>query len=123
MKQRILDVVSTLALLIVLGLAAAILMPRAYADMIPTPQGDQRAQPADDRARVKAMLERPEVVREMQKMGIPPEKAAARVDAMSDVGGESARRPAERAACGRRGCRPRSWLLIIIVILLIVIII
>src|SRR5437763_7554384 len=79
MKQRILDVVSTFALLTVLGLAAAMLMPRAYAGMIPTEQTQ-----SGDRAAVKDMLARPEVVREMQKTGIPPEKAAARVDAMSD---------------------------------------
>ena len=74
MKQRILDVLSTFALLTVLGLAAAILMPRVHAEMIPTPQGDQQVQPDGDRAKVKAMLERPEVVREMQKMGIPPRR-------------------------------------------------
>jgi hypothetical protein len=122
MKQRIFDVVSTFALLTVLGLAAAILMPRAYADMIPTPQGDQRVQPADDRAAVKAMLERPEVVREMRKMGIPPEKAVGRVEAMSDV--------EVSQLAGRLGALPaggaastEEWLLIIVVILLIVIII
>lgn len=122
MKQRILHVLSTLALLIVLGLAAAILMPRAYADMIPTPQGDQRAQPADERARVKAMLERPEVVREMQQMGIPPEKAAARVDAMTDV--EVSQLAGRLNALPAGGAlSTQDWLLIIIVVLLIIIII
>jgi hypothetical protein len=118
MKQRIFDVVTTLALLIVLGLAAAILMPRAYADMIPT----ESTQPAGDRAKVKAMLERPEVVREMRKMGIPPEKAAGRVDAMTDV--------EVSQLAGRLGALPaggaastEEWLLIIVIILLIVIII
>ena len=121
MKQRILDVVSTFALLTVLGLAGAILMPRAYADMIPTPQGDQRAQPADDRAGVKAMLERPEVVREMQKMGIPPEKAAARVDAMTDV--EVSQLAGRLNALPAGGAiSTEEWLLIIVVILLVIII-
>ena len=122
MKQRILDVLSTFAMLTVLGLAAAILMPRAFADMIPTPQGEQHVQATDDRAAVKAMLERPEVVREMQKMGIPPEKAAARVDAMTDV--------EVNQLAGRLDALPaggavstEEWLLIIVVILLVVIII
>ena len=121
MKQRILDVMSTFALLTVLALATAILMPRAYADMIPTPQGDQQAQPADDRAKVKAMLERPEVVREMHEMGIPPEKAAARVDAMTDA--------EVRQLAGRLNALPaggalstQDWLIIIVIILLIIII-
>jgi len=118
MKQRIFDVVSTVTLLIVLGLAAAMLMPRAYADMIAT----ESAQPAGDRASVKAMLTRPEVVREMRKMGIPPEKAAARIDAMTDV--------EVNQLAGRLGALPaggavstEEWLLIIVVMLLVVIII
>jgi len=116
MKQRILDVVSTFALLTVLGLAAAMLMPRAYAGMIQPEQAQQ-----DDRTQVKDMLARPEVVREMQKMGIPPEKAAARVDAMSD--------DEVRQLAGRLNALPaggamttEEWLLVIVVILLVVII-
>jgi len=116
MKQRILDVVSTFALLTVLGLAAAMLMPRAYAGMIQPEQAQQ-----DDRSQVKDMLARPEVVREMQKMGIPPEKAAARVDAMSD--------DEVRQLAGRLNALPaggamttEEWLLVIVVILLVVII-
>jgi len=117
MKQRILDVLSTFALLTVLGLAAAILMPRAYADMIPT----ESTQPAGDRAKVKAMLERPEVVREMQRMGIPPEKAAARVDAMSDV--EVSQLAGRLDALPAGGAMStEEWLLVIVVILLVVII-
>jgi hypothetical protein len=121
MKQRILDVLSTFALLTVLGLAAAILMPRVHAEMIPTPQGDQQVQPDGDRAKVKAMLERPEVVREMQKMGIPPEKAAARVDAMTDV--EVSQLAGRLNALPAGGAlATEEWLLIIVVILLIIII-
>ena len=117
MKQRILDVLSTFALLTVLGLAAAILMPRAYADMIPT----ESTQPAGDRAKVKAMLERPEVAREMQKMGIAPEKAAARVDAMSDA--EVSQLAGRLDALPAGGAMStEEWLLVIVVILLIIII-
>jgi uncharacterized protein DUF6627 len=117
MKQRILDVLSTFALLTVLSLAAAILMPRAYADMIPT----ESTQPAGDRAKVKAMLERPEAVREMQKMGIPPEKAAARVDAMTDV--EVSQLAGRLDALPAGGAMStEEWLLVIVVILLVIII-
>ena len=116
MKQRILDVLSTFVLLSVLGLAAAMLMPRAQAEMIPT----ERTQ-ADDRATVKGMLARPEVVREMEKMGIPPEKAAARVDAMSD---EEVRQLAGRLNALPAGgaLSTEEWLLMIVVILLVIII-
>lgn len=116
MKQRILDVLSTFVLLSVLGLAAAMLMPRAYAGMIPTEQAQS------DRATVKEMLARPEVVREMGKMGIPPEKAAARVDAMTD---EEVRQLAGRLNGLPAGgaMATQDWLLVIIVILLVIIII
>jgi hypothetical protein len=117
MKQRILDVLSTFVLLSFLGLAAAMLMPRAHAEMIPTEQ----SQPADDRARVKDMLARPEVVREMEKMGVPPEKAAERVDAMTD---EEVRQLAGRLNALPAGAAmtTQDWLLIIIVLLLVIII-
>ena len=113
MKQRILEVLSTFALMAVLGVAAAMVMPRAYAGMIATD---------DDRAVVKEMLARPEVAREMEKMGIPPEKAAARVDAMSD---EEVRQLAGRLNAVPAGgaMSTQDWLLVIIVILLVIIII
>ena len=116
MKQRILDVLSTFVLLSFLGLAAAMVMPRAYAGVIPTEQAQR-----DDRATVKDMLARPEVAREMEKMGIPPEKAAARVDAMSD---EEVRQLAGRLSAVPAGgaLSTQDWLLIIIVILLVIII-
>ena len=118
MKQRILDVLSTFALLTVLGLAAAMVMPRAYAGMIPT---EPAAQAMSERGKVKAMLERPEVVREMQKMGIPPEKAAARVDAMTDA--EVSQLAGRLDALPAGGAlSTQEWLLIIVVILLIIII-
>ena len=116
MKQRILDVLSTFVFLSVLGLAAALLMPRAYAGMIPTEQTQ-----SDDRAAVKGMLARPEVVREMEKMGIPPEKAAERVDAMSD---EDVRQLAGRLnALPAGGSVSNEQLLLIIIIVLLVVII
>jgi len=118
MKQRILDVLGTFVLLSVLGLAAAMLMPRAYAGMIPTEQ----TQSSGDRAKLKDMLARPEVAREMEKMGIPPEKAAARVDAMSD---EEVRQLAGRLDALPAGgaLTTQDWLLVIIVLLLVIIVI
>ena len=115
MKQRILDVLGTFALVAVLGLAAALAMPRAYAEMIPTEPAQQ------ERARVKALLERPDVAREMQKMGIAPEKAAERVDAMSD---EEVRQLAGRLdALPAGGAISNEQLLLVIIIVLLVVII
>ena len=118
MKQRLLEALSTFALMTVLGLAAALAMPRAYADMIPT---EPARQAMGERDQVKAMLARPEVAREMQKLGIPPEKAAARVDAMSDA--------EVSQLAGRLNALPaggtlstEEWLLVIVAILLVIII-
>ena len=76
----------------------------------------------DDRERVTALLERPEVQAEMQKMGIAPHEAAARVGAMSD--GE-VRQLAGRldAAIAGGQLSNQNLLLLIILILLIVILV
>ena len=80
------------------------------------------ATPVDtERARVKAMLERPELQAEMQKMGIVPQEAAARVDAMNDAEVlQLAGRLDQAAAGGQVG--DRTLLLILLIILLILII-
>jgi uncharacterized protein DUF6627 len=101
--------------LLLIGLALA--LPQAYAGMI----GTDAAQAQDERGRVKAMLDRPEVVQELQKMGVPPGEAAARVDAMNDA--------EVRQIAGRLDALPaggqmsnQNLLLLIIIILLLVII-
>lgn len=93
-------------------LSLAMALP-ARAGMIGTP-----AAPESERERVKAMLERPEVAAEMHEMGIAPQEAEARVDAMSDA--------EVRALAGRLDTVPaggqvgdRTLLLILLVILLV----
>ena len=76
-RQMIVDFWIVLAF----GLAAALLMPQAHAEMI----GTESVQAQDERARVKALLERPELAKGLEKMGIAPRDALARVDAMSDA--------------------------------------
>lgn len=72
--KRILGILSTLFLL-----AAA----PAYAGMI----GSDAAipQPPSDRERVQTLIARPDVQKELEKMGIAPADASARVKAMSDT--------------------------------------
>jgi hypothetical protein len=53
----------------------AIAMPQAYAGMIALDDAE--------RDRVKTMLERPELAAELEKMGVAPHQARARVDAMT----------------------------------------
>ena len=69
-------------MLFLLAGAAAVLMPRAHAGMIAT---DEAAQVESERERVKALLERPEVVKQLGDLGVTADESKARVDAMTDA--------------------------------------
>lgn len=104
-------------LAISLGLALAMAMPRAQAEMIST----DAVQAPTERERVKAILARPELAQALQKMGLPPADAVARVDAMNDA--------EVRQLAGRLDLLPAAgalstdqWLLVIVIILLVIII-
>jgi len=60
----------------------------ANAELVGTDEAAASVQPAKpdaDRERLRAFMERPEVVKQLQKMGVTPEQAKARVAAMSDA--------------------------------------
>jgi hypothetical protein len=80
MLQRLGKLIVDFWIVAAFGLAAALLMPQAHAGMI----GTENVQAQDERARVKALFERPELAKGLEKMGIAPRDAAGRVDAMSD---------------------------------------
>src|SRR5262245_19294640 len=80
MMQQLGKWITDFWIVLAFGLAAALLMPQAQAEMI----GTDSVQAQDERARVKAMLERPELAKGLEKMGIAPREALGRVDAMSD---------------------------------------
>ena len=96
---------------LVLGLALA--LPQAQAGLIATDAA------GDERARVRAMLERPEAAAELERMGIPAQDAKDRVDAMSDQEVlQLAGRLDQAAAGGQVG--DRTLLLILLIILLLI---
>jgi hypothetical protein len=98
---------------ILLFVAAMLLAVPAYAGMI---------RPDDiERERVKSLLQRQEVREELQKHGIAPHEAAARVDAMTPAEVQQLAGRIDAVAAG--GQRTQDLLLIIIIILLIVIIV
>lgn len=66
-------------LLWILIMACALAAPAAQAAMVGTDQVVQ-----SERERVKAALERPDVVQALKKVGVDATAAQARVDAMSD---------------------------------------
>jgi hypothetical protein len=101
-------------LLTSLTLALLLIAPLANAGMIETPA-------ASDRERVKQLVARPDLAKELKKMGIAPEEIQGRIDAMSD---EEVRSLAGRLDAVPAGGEPttQEWLLIIIVILLVILI-
>jgi len=73
------------SLLIVLLSALALAAPCAVrAAVISTDDAIGQQQAAQDRERVKALAARPEVARELAKLGVAPQDVDKRVDAMSD---------------------------------------
>jgi len=100
-------------LLTSLTLSLLLIAPFANAGMIETP--------ASDRERVKQLVARPDLAKELKKMGIAPEEIQGRIDAMSD---EEVRSLAGRLDAVPAGGEPttQEWLLIIIVILLVILI-
>lgn len=61
-----------------------ILAPPAAAGLIGTEQAVADSPAGSERERVNALVARPEVARQLQALGLPPENAKARVDAMTD---------------------------------------
>ena|SRR5687767_1166151 len=73
-----------------------------------------------ERERVKAMLQRPDVAKEMEKFGIAQQDASARVDAMTDA--EVLQLAGRLDALPAGGLSNQEWLIVIILILLVIII-
>ena len=83
MTHRLRNRLIELSLLIFLAAAGAAVMPRAHAGMIATDEAQAPTIQAE-RERVKALLARPEVAKQLGEHGVKAEDAAARVDAMTD---------------------------------------
>jgi hypothetical protein len=94
------------------ALALFLVAPLAYAGIIDV-EGNERE-------RVKSMLERPEVAAELERLGVPPAEARARVDAMTPQ--EVAELAGRVDALAAGGASNRDLLLVIILILLLILI-
>lgn len=88
MTRRLRNRLIELSMLFLLAAAGAAVMSRAHAEMIatdeaqaPTVQSGQMS----ERERLKALLARPEVVKQLGDFGVKPQDASARVDAMTDA--------------------------------------
>jgi hypothetical protein len=97
-------------------LALTLGLPQApsYAGLIPT-----EAVSPNDRERVMALTERPEVVRQLEKMGIPQDEAHARIAAMSEAEIASLAGKLEALPAGG-ALSNQDFIIILLIILLIV---
>jgi hypothetical protein len=117
MTQRLKQWLVDFWIVLAFGLAAALLMPQAQAAMI----GTEAAHAQDERARVKAILERPELAKGLEKLGIAPQEALARVDAMNDAEVLQLAGRLDAALAGGQVSNETLLLIIVIVLLLIII--
>ena len=80
MLQRSSKLIVDFRIVLAFGLAAVLIVQPAHAEMI----GTETAHAQDERGRVRALVQRPELSKSLETMGLPPAEALARVDAMSD---------------------------------------
>ena len=104
-----------LSILRTLFLAVVLVAPQSHAALVAT----DAALAEGERNRVKALIERPEVAKQLEQLGIPPGEAAARVDAMTEA--------EVRALAGRIDALPAggdmaNQTLLLLIILIIVLI-
>jgi hypothetical protein len=117
MVQRLRKLLMDFWIVLAFGLAAVLLMPQANAGLIATDE----ARAPDERSRVKALIERPELAKALQKMGLEPRGAAARVDAMADAEVLQLAGRLDAALAGGQVTNETLLLIIIIVLLLVII--
>jgi hypothetical protein len=117
MTRRLRKLLVDFWIVLAFGLAAALLFPQAHAGVIST----EAAHAQDERARVRALVERPEIAKGLERLGLNPADAAARVDAMSDEEVLQLAGRLDAAIAG--GQLTNEQLLLIVIILLLVIII
>lgn len=96
-----------------LMLAVALAAPPAYAGMI------SPISPESERGRVLSMLERPEIARQLERMGIPADEARARVGAMTESEVLSLAGRLDAVPAGG-ALNNQDFLLIVVVVLLVV---
>ena len=115
MTQRLRNRLIQICMLFILAAAGAAVLPRAHAAVIGTDQVIQ-----SERERVRAALERPDVVQALKKVGVDAVAAQARVDAMSDSEVAQLSNLVDLLPAG--GALSNDQLLIILLIVLILII-
>lgn len=114
MLQRLGNLIVDFWIVIAFGIVAGLLIPPAHAGLVSTDEAVAQG----ERARVKAIVERAELSSQLQRMGIRPEDAAGRVDAMSDAEVLQLAGRLDAALAGGQMTNEQILLVIIIVLLI-----
>lgn len=117
MVQRLKQLLVDFWIVLAFGLAAVLILPQAHAGMIATDE----VQAQDERDRVKALMERPELSKALEKLGLKAGDARARVDAMSDAEVLQLAGRLDAALAGGQISNEQLLLIIIILLLLVII--
>lgn len=117
MLQRLGKLIVDFWIVIAFGIVAGLLTPYAHAGLVATDE----ALAQDERVRVKALLERPELAKQLETMGIRPQDAAGRVDAMADAEVLQLAGRLDAALAGGQMTNEQILLVIIIVLLILLI--
>jgi len=105
----------TIRAILTLTLAVALAAP-ARAGLIPA----DAARSGDARARILALLARPELAAQLEKMGLAPHEAVARVDALGDAEVQALAGHLDALAAG--GDFPNQTPLILVIVVLVLLI-
>ena len=116
MLRRLGKLIVDFWIVIAFGIVAGLWLPSAHAGLV----GTDEAVAQDERVRVKALLERPELAKQLEKMGIRPPDAAGRVDAMAD--GEVLQLAGRVDAALAGGQMTNEQILIVVIIVLLILI-
>jgi hypothetical protein len=116
MIQRLRNLFIEFWVVLAFGLAASLLMQQAHAGLI----GTDVAAAQDERMRVKAMLERPELAKGLAKLGLTPAEAAAGGEALGE--GEVFPLAGKLNAAIAAGQISNETLLLIIILVLVLVI-
>jgi hypothetical protein len=119
MNNRVRAFILDITAALLLGLTLALAAPQVQAEMI---QVDAIQVDDQERERVKSLLARPEVAAELEKMGVPPQEARARVDAMNGVEVRELAGRLDALPAGGQMSTQNLLLLIIIIILILILI-
>jgi hypothetical protein len=114
MLQRLGRLIVDFWVVIAFGILVGLASPHAHSGLVATDE----AVAQEERTRVKAMLERPELARQLEQMGIRPEEAGGRVDAMTDAEVLQLAGRLDAALAGGQMTNEQILLVIIIVLLI-----